>query len=478
MEGGSTFSSTDPATGREVWSGPCATEREVDEALRLARRAAEGWADRTLEERIPYLRTFAALVREKGEGLAEVISLETGKPLWESLEEVAAVGAKVDLSIEAYRERRNPVSLQVGDATGAVDYRPLGVLGVLGPFNMPGHIPNGHLVPAILSGNAVIFKPSKFTPRAAETYISLWEEAGIPPGVLTLIQGSRSAVSTLVNHPDMDGILFTGSYETGRAIHRALGGRPEKMLALEMGGNNPLVVFETRDVGAAVYLTILSAYLTAGQRCTCARRLIVGKGGEGDQFMNRLAEAVQGIRGGHYTESPEPFHGPVISEEAGERLLALQERLSGMGARDIVLMRSHGPRRAMLSPGILDVTGIPERGDTEWFGPLLQVIRVKDFDEAVEEARRTSYGLAAGLLSDNPVLWEKFKKGARCGHMVWNRQTTGASGRLPFGGLGTSGNHRPSGYYAADYCSDPVASLVKDTLTLPSRVTPGLEKIR
>jgi succinylglutamic semialdehyde dehydrogenase len=180
------------------------------------------------------------------------------------------------------------------------------------------------------------------------------------------------------------------------------------------------------------------------------------------------------IRIGAYTDDPEPFMGPVISDAAAEKLLASQQDLIARGGKSMIEMRSTGWRRAMLSPGLIDVTAITDRPDEEIFGPLLQLIRVADFDAALVEANRTAYGLAAGLLSDRADLYEKFRHEIRAGVVNFNRPTTGASGSLPFGGVGLSGNHRPSGYYAADYCSYPIASMETKTLSIPQKLPPGI----
>ncbi|HXE53965.1 MAG TPA: aldehyde dehydrogenase family protein, partial [Tepidisphaeraceae bacterium] len=212
----------------------------------------------------------------------------------------------------------------------------------------------------------------------------------------------------------------------------------------------------------------------AGQRCTCARRLIVPAGEAGDAFLDRLVSMTRDIRVGKYTDDPEPFTGPVISAGAADRVLAAQEELKQKGGRELLELRRMGDSPAMLSPGLIDVTAIDSRPDTEIFGPLLQVIRVKDFAAAIDEANHTSYGLAAGLLSDNRKLYDEFFRRIRAGVVNWNRQTTGASGSLPFGGVGESGNHHPSGYWAADYCSYPVASLENPKLSMPGQLTPGI----
>jgi succinylglutamic semialdehyde dehydrogenase len=241
-----------------------------------------------------------------------------------------------------------------------------------------------------------------------------------------------------------------------------------------MGGNNPLIVWNVNDLHAAAYATVQSAYLSAGQRCSCARRLIVPASGDSGEFITRLLEMIQRIRVGQYTDIPEPFMGPVIHKRAADDLLHMQSDLQRRGGKSLVEMRRLDGDN-LLSPGLIDVTEIAERDDNEIFGPLLQLIRVHYFDEAIAEANRTAYGLAAGLLCDDRALYEKFFREIRAGVVNWNRPLTGASSQLPFGGIGNSGNHRPSGSFAADYCSYPIASLESETLTMPATLSPGLD---
>jgi succinylglutamic semialdehyde dehydrogenase len=470
---GPEFSSIDPATGETVWSGRAATASEIDLAVTASRTALPSWAALPLQSRIKCLEAFATELRNRESDLAESISRETGKPLWESKEEVATMIAKVPVSIQAYHERRKETAVETNGITAATRFKPHGVLAVFGPFNFPGHLPNGHIVPALLAGNALVFKPSEMAPLVARKTVEAWDAAGLPPGVLNLVQGGRETGVALSAHAALDGVLFTGSAAAGQALHRAFAGQPHKILALEMGGNNPLIVTEIGDLDAAVRITILSAFLTAGQRCTCARRLIVPAGAQGDQFVERLAELMGGIRVGPYSQEPPPFMGPVISDAAADKLLVAQEDLRYRSGQMIVPMASLGPRRAMLSPGLMDVTAVPDVEDVEHFGPFLQLIRVEDFDAALREANRTAFGLAAGLITDRRDLYDLFYREIRAGVVNWNRPTTGASGKLPFGGVGLSGNHWPSGYYAADYCSYPVASLEIPALVTPT-IPPGI----
>ncbi len=474
---GATLVSDDPATGELVWQGRAALPVEVDRAVRAARAAFPSWAERTLEARVGHLDAFRFQLERHRESLARAISRETGKPLWESATEVGTMIGKIALTLDAYRTRTSAHVNDKGVERAATRYRPHGVLAVLGPFNMPGHLPNGHIVPALLAGNTVVFKPSELTPWVGEYTVALWEEAGLPPGVLNLVQGGRESGEALAVHEDLDGLLFTGSYEVGIRLSQRFAEHPGRVLALELGGNNPLVVWDVSEgaLDAAALLTLQSAFVTAGQRCTCARRLIVPRGEEGDHFLARLMQWTSRVRVAPFTAEPEPFAGPVISVAAGERVLAAQTALRERGGHVLVEAKALGSRVSLVSPGLVDVTDVKDREDREIFGPLLQVVRARTFDDAVAEANRTRFGLAAALVSEDADLWTEFLNRVRAGVVNWNRPTTGASGALPFGGMGASGNHRPSGFHAVDYCSYPVASLERATLEAPDRKLPGIE---
>lgn len=471
---GALFSSHDPATNNVIWQGQSATAMEIEKAVSSARLAFQPWANLSLEQRIDYLEKFISILKDRLNHLAQVISLETGKPLWESKTEVQAMINKLAISIQAYHERTGLKQSDMAGVTSFVKHKPHGVVVVLGPYNFPGHLPNGHIIPALLAGNTVVFKPSDLTPLVAEQTIHCWHDAGLPKGVINLIQGGRETAKLLIANKNIDGVFFTGSYATGKMIHQQFAGQPEKILALEMGGNNPLIVFEVADVKAAAYHTIQSAFISAGQRCTCARRLIVPVGTQGDAFINALVDMTRRIKVGRFDESPEPFMGPVISTQAAKHLLEQQNKALGDGAISLLQMKLLKENTGLLSPGILDVTNCVTRDDEEWFGPLLQVIRVRDFESAIIEANKTKYGLAAGIFTDNKILFEDFYRKSHTGIVNWNKQLTGASSNAPFGGVGCSGNHRPSAYYAADYCAFPVAGMISEQLSIPENISPGI----
>ena len=472
---GDSLISANPATGNPVWVGQCASSDDVNSAVSTAKQAFYAWSRTSLAFRVNLLQEFRERLKSERNNLVESISRETGKPLWESAGEVQSMINKVNISIDAHTDRHAERGIELGAARSVTRYQPHGVVAVFGPFNLPGHLPNGHIVPALLAGNTVVFKPSEKTPMVAERVVQLWQQTGLPNGVLNLIQGGKDTGISLMSHPALDGLLFTGSYRTGKIIHEAFAGYPEKILALEMGGNNPLIVMEIDNLKAAAYLTIQSAYITSGQRCSCARRLIVPRGNPYDEFLDVLVSMTDKIRVGTYRDVPEPFMGPVIDEQSATHLLNAQANLVENNATSLIKMELAPNSKTILQPGLIDVTAVESRPDAETFGPLLQVIRVSDFEEAMTEANRTQYGLSAGILSKNKVLYEKFLMRARAGVINWNRPLTGASSLAPFGGVGRSGNHRASGYFAIDYCSYPVASLETKELALPNDITPGLE---
>lgn len=471
---GEAFDSLNPVTQESVWSGQGASAEQVEAAVAAARSAFPAWARLSLEARIAVLERFAATLKTRADELARCIGEETGKPLWESATEVTSMVNKVAISIQSYRERTGEKSGPLADATAVLRHKPHGVVAVFGPYNFPGHLPNGHIVPALLAGNAVVFKPSELTPKVAELTVQCWIEAGLPAGVLNLVQGGRETGVALAGNPGIDGLFFTGSSRTGNLLHQQFAGRPDKILALEMGGNNPLVVDVVADVDAAVYTIIQSAFISAGQRCTCARRLLVPVGAWGDALLARLVAVAASIQVGAFDAQPAPFMGSVISLDAARHLLKAQEHLIAQGATPLLAMSQPLETAALLTPGILDVTAVAERPDEEFFGPLLQVIRYDGFEAAMAEANATQYGLAAGLLSDSRELYQRFFIESRAGIVNWNKQLTGAASSAPFGGVGASGNHRASAYYAADYCAYPVASLESETLALPATLTPGV----
>jgi succinylglutamic semialdehyde dehydrogenase len=451
--------STEPASGEELWRGSVS---DVDAAVSTARRAWAAWAARPLTDRIGVMRAFSNIVKRDIDELADLIAREAGKPLWEARTEVDAVVNKVDISVQAYAERTGKKKFDAGlNASAAVRHKPHGVMAVLGPYNFPAHLPNGHIVPALIAGNAVLFKPSEKTPAVGEALVTAFHRAGVPEDVIQLVIGGPDEGKALVAHPGIDGVLFTGSAQAGIAINRKLASNPGKIVALEMGGNNPIVVIDTPKLTDAAALIIQSAFTSAGQRCTAARRLIV-KESIYDALMAELVPMTRKLMVGDPLGEPQPFMGPVIDNDTADRLSESFLALITAGGRALLHMRRTVHDLPFLSPGIIDVTDIPDRPDIELFGPLLQVIRVPDLDTGIAEANNTRYGLSASLIGGTPDDYGRFWANIRAGIINWNSPTNGASSKAPFGGIGLSGNHRPAAYYSADYCAYPVASTEMD----------------
>lgn len=471
---GDAMTSVSPYNNEVVWQGDSATPAQVESAVAAAREAFLVWKKLSFSEREAIVLKFAEKVKENSEEIAQIIAKETGKPIWETRTEAGAMAGKIAISIRAYHERTGEASREAAGNQIVLRHRPLGVMAVFGPYNFPGHLPNGHIVPALLSGNTVVFKPSEQTPWTGEFAMKLWQEAGLPAGVINLVQGAKETGIALADAKGLDGVLFTGSAYTGHILHRQFAGQPGKMLALEMGGNNPMVISDQfGDVDATVYTIIQSAFISAGQRCTCARRLYVPVGEKGDQLLDKLVAATLKIRVDQPFAEPAPFMGPQISEAAAKFILDAQANLQSLGG--VSLVEAKAGQAAFVTPGIIDATHIAELPDEEYFGPLLQVIRYQSLEQAVELANDTRFGLSAGLVSTDDSEWEYFVDHIRAGIVNRNRQLTGASGDAPFGGPGASGNLRPSAYYAADYCAYPMASMEGGETQLPATFSPGLE---
>jgi succinylglutamic semialdehyde dehydrogenase len=466
--------STDPCTGADIWRGEIADGAAVDAAVARARAAQPDWEDTPLADRIDIARRYAEVVRAHGDALARLISLETGKPYWETRTEAAGVAGKVDISIKAQADRAGERIEQIDGLTQAVRHRPHGVLAVLGPYNFPAHLPNGHIVPALLAGNALVFKPSELAPATAELMIAFWREAGLPEGVINLVQGDGATGRALAGHDGIDGLLFTGSSGTGQALARQFAATPHKMLALEMGGNNPLIVWDLagHEIDAAVALIVQSAYLSAGQRCTCARRLIL-EPALAERLLPRLEQTIDRLIVAEPFDDPQPFMGPVVDNRAADRVEGQVADLLALGGREIRPLLRRAADRPFLSPALIDMSGIDDAPDDEIFGPVLQLWLEPDFKAALARANATRYGLSAALIGGSRARFDQFRRAIRAGVVNWNRPTNGASSTQPFGGVGLSGNLRPSASYAADYCAWPVAGMEQEGVS--ASLTIGLK---
>jgi succinylglutamic semialdehyde dehydrogenase len=450
---------------------PVADARAVDAAITRARSAQPAWRDAGIEARARVLRRFAEHSRRRAGELASLIAREVGKALWDARAEAELLAPKVDVTLgdglRLVAEQRPGPGLRT-------TWRPRGTLAVYGPFNFPAHLPNGHVAPALAAGNSVVFKPSELTPAVGAWFASLWREAGLPEGVLEIVQGGPETGRALAAHPDLDGILFTGSYATGRALREATLDQPWKLLALELGGSNAIVVCDDADLELAVAESALSIAVTTGQRCTCARRLFVARRREG-AFAERLARVLAGLRVGPPLE-PGVFMGPLVSRPAHARLEAMRAR-SGEAGGERILQVDPGLPPPYTGAGLVRFASLRQNHPyqrEEIFGPEAALYPFDDLDEAIAAVNDSDYGLAAAVFTRERVRYERCVDRIRTGVLNWNKGTVGASGRLPFGGSGRSGNDRPAGVTASLYCAVPQAHLESEAPLDPKALPPGM----
>jgi succinylglutamate-semialdehyde dehydrogenase len=464
----------------------------IDAAAAAARAALPAWSRWPRERRFAALRRFKALTEQRAADIASLITDETGKALWDSRTEAAALGAKVDITLDpdGPLRRVSDFQLPLGPGkTGRCWFRPHGVMAVIGPFNFPAHLPNGHIVPALAMGNTIILKPSDKSPAVGQLLCELLHEAlhaeGAPPGVVNLVHGAAAPAAALVSHPGIDGILFTGSWPVGRRILAANLDRPGRIIALEMGGNNAAIVLPDADLKQAAIECVRSAFITTGQRCTCTRRLIVHEA-IAQRFIPTIVKAAAALTIGDPRSEPPIFSGPIISREMRDQVLAFQAAAKAGGAEVLLESRPLPGDGWYLSPSLIRVDrfradappggrGDPGRDagcDSEVFGPLLRVAVVRSLDEAIEQANASQFGLSASIFTADPAAMDRFAHEARAGCININTGTAGASSKLPFGGLGLSGNHRPAGTFSLDYCAYPVAGMVESAGA--AQVMPGM----
>ena len=469
----SRIESLNPATGDALGYVAISDPVEIKSKIKHAKRAGDLWAAMPSEARQQVLEEFSKMVESQSEELSQLISDESGKPLWEARTEVNSLKTKVAASIAAFEERAAQVEKEVSGRLSITRFRPHGVLAVLGPFNFPMSMPNSHVMPALLAGNAVILKPSERTPLCGDRYAQIWAASGLPDGVLQVVQGGPAIGQQLVRASGVDGVLFIGSRETGLSIHQSLAGEPEKILTLEMGGSGALVIWSYEDVRSAVHITIQSAFITAGQRCSSARRLIVKQELE-HEFVASLTEAVRNIKVGDPRD--DVFFGPMIDDNAANKFLDQVGVLEARGARILERPRKiEGCLPTFVRPGLMYEP--PQAQDPDWeiFGPLLRVYRASSISEAASIANNTMYGLSSGIVSKSREEYGQFLASVDSGIINWNQPLTGATTSAPFGGTKGSGNHRPAGFLSVDYCSQAIASIEDDSPSCPTSLPPGVK---
>ncbi|MAD61765.1 MAG: hypothetical protein CMH49_09705, partial [Myxococcales bacterium] len=460
---GQSFSSYNPAKqGTKVFTAH-EYDASVDKAIHAAREALKSWRRSGLEARIEALKAVAALVPEHQAGIAEAISLEMGKSFNEAMMEAGSIKSKIE-GVIAQITKTLPQATD--EAPGEQRFHPLGVIAVIGPFNFPIHLLNTHIVPSLLTGNTVVIKPSEVTPLCGQRYAELFHAAGFPAGVFNLIQGQGANGAALSAHPKVNGVIFTGSYETGRKIRRVTFDQAHKKVCLELGGKNPAVVLDDADLEQVTREILLGALLTSGQRCTATSR-VIATAGIAPALKRRLVEAFKRIR------PLDPFDqncfiGPLANQAAKHRFMTLLDEAKSQGAEPWVDSESI-PGGAFVTPSIYGVKGDEDYLEHELFGPHISFQTVQNDEEAIAAAAKNSYGLSASLFTQREDMFETFYDEVAVGVLNWNRSTNGASGLLPFGGVGKSGNWHPAGSEGPRLSTYPVA-----VMSIPfAQVTPN-----
>lgn len=441
-------------------------QKMLDEACLSAHKAAKLWKYVSLKDRINFINKVKDLFIKRVDSIAQIIARETGKPLWEATGEAKALAAKITVSVDQSLQlvKSQKIENIFPQVTGFTQFKPQGVLAVIGPFNFPAHLANGHIIPALLTGNTVVFKASEKTPATGQILAEVFNDADLPNGVFNLIQGGSKISQNLVEHNLVDGVLFTGSYDVGLKIKKQLVNRPEKILALEMGGKNSSLVWKDTNLKKAVYENIVASFITSGQRCSCTSQILIHESIY-EAFVEAFLNAVKNIKIGHWSQSV--FMGPLIDKQSVSRHLNAQDQAVDEGGRLLykgealdLKYKGHYVSPSIVSFDLHKKSSIYQ--NRELFSPQVSLYKVNDFDQASSIINSSGFGLVASLFSNDKILQNKAFLDWRVGLLNINRASTGASSRLPFGGMGKSGNHRASAHFAVQYCTVPVALLQND----------------
>ncbi|MCM2280012.1 MAG: aldehyde dehydrogenase family protein [Oligoflexia bacterium] len=452
----------------------------IEAAISSARGASRSWRLLPLAERAERLATLRSRLQAREPELGQAIAREIGKPLWDARHELAFALAQLEAFLSDGMKMIPALEFPADGTLASCEYRPHGVLAVIGPFNLPFQAPLGHIVPALLTGNTVVFKPSEKAPLAGQLLAELFVEAGFPAGVFNLIQGEREVGRRLCVHEGVDGILFTGSYETGNRIKQDTLQQHWKIMALEMGGKNAAIVWEDADLELALKECLVSAFMTAGQRCNSLSRILVHESLL-DRFVERFHERSKAFQIGHPLENP--FMGPLIEQGAVDRYMKFVGIAGREGAE--IVMRGKAlelptagnyvtPSICVIREPSLEGTRKSVFQQTELLAPSVAVLAVRELEQAIEQANATQFGLVASVFARDRAIFAKAREGLRMGSVHWSRSTVSVSPRLPFGGLKKSGNHFPAGIAATRYCAYPVASLETPEPKFDAAAFPGL----
>lgn len=447
---------------------PMATEKDIQRAAEAAQKAFAKWSQTPAPVRGEIIGKLGQLLAANKDMLAWVVTREIGKTKREALGSVQeAIDTAQFFQSEGRRLYGQTVWSEMRNKECMTYRRPYGVVGIITAGNFPIAVPSWKIIPALLCGNTVVWKPSEDAPATGYLFAKLFEEAGLPPGVLNVVNGlgASSAGEWMIKGIDkgyFQKFSFTGSTAVGRLIGEACG-RQLQIPSLELGGKNPLVIMDDADLKKAAEATLFSCYGTAGQRCTSTGNIILHEK-IADRFLSEFTKAAETIRIGNPCLDSKAYYGPMINERFGKKFMDHFEMAKSDGAHMVF-----GKGRVTGQNKPKDFVGDPDAGfyvfptlwdkvnmkmniaQTEVFGPTVNIVRVKTFEEALEAANAVSYGLSSAIFTQNPQYMYLFKNGIDAGMTSINNSTTGAEAHLPFGGTKNSGNGtRESGVWVID----------------------------
>lgn len=444
------------------------SKEHIEEVIQSATAGFKIWRKKTAAERIAVLRNYQAEILKRVDEIAIALALETGKPLAECKNEAAGLAAKVDVTIKDSLPRianQEYAEIMPG-ITGHFNYKPLGPILIIGPFNFPCHLANGQIVSALLAGNSIIFKPSEKTAYSPQLMFECLHLAGFPKGVINLFQGDGALTAQLVSAPQIKAIHFTGSKEVGSKIAQSVATDFSKLLALELGGKNASLIHHDANFEHAIAECLNACFLTSGQRCTSTSLILIHES-KILKFQNEFTQIAQKIIVGHPLEGS-PFMGPLIDEHAEKSYAFYQAKAISDGAH--ILLPAQ--KLKLKYPGYYWSPSIylydqqdknKEFIKQEIFAPNVTLIPYKDIDEGIDIINSTEYGLSFAVFTQNKDIAEQCMAEVDAGILNINRSTVGASARLPFGGCKNSGNFRPAGVTMIDSCVQLTSSL--ETMT-------------
>jgi aldehyde dehydrogenase (NAD+) len=430
------------------------TAQDVEDAVAAARHAAPAWAATTPTQRAAVLSAVASELSARSEELGKLLSSEEGKTLPEGIGEVKrAADIFTFFAGEVYRASGELVPSARPGIEVEIRRHPVGVVGIITPWNFPMAIPAWKIAPALAYGNAVVFKPADLVPACAWALTDMLSRAGLPAGTFNLVMGSGSVVGeAIVSSPGVDAITFTGSDRVGRHVATTAVARLAKV-QLEMGGKNPIIVLDDADLGLAVDNVVNGAYFSTGQRCTASSRVIVTNGIH-DRFVEALAAKTRALRVGHALAADTQI-GPVVDASQLGKDLDYVKIGQDEGATALVQggRVERDTRGHFLAPTLfVDTTPDMRINREEMFGPIATIQRATDYEEALALANDTEFGLAGSIMTSSLKYADHYKKHAQVGMAMVNLPTAGVDFHVPFGGTkGSSYGPREQGPYAKEF---------------------------